>query len=209
MIDTPGADVWAQLLAGLRGAQGAGAVGPGALEDQLSQAAGFFPDEIHPGRGRVIDLGSGAGLPALPLALAYPDTRWLLVEARLRRAMALRRLVRELALQDRVAVSELRAEIVGHSAERGTADVVTARSFGPAAVTLECAAPLLRMGGLVIVSVAAEDPAWPEQALSELGLVAGVGWQVGRFRYQSALAVRECPQDFPRDPQAWGRSPLF
>ena len=71
----------------------------------------------------VADIGSGAGLPGLPLAIARPDLRITLVEPLLRRATFLEETVEELGLGDRVVVRRARAEEL-----KATFDVVTARA---------------------------------------------------------------------------------
>jgi 16S rRNA (guanine527-N7)-methyltransferase len=157
----------------------------------------------------VIDLGSGGGLPALPLALTHPHTRWVLVEAWGRRAALLRRSVRTLGLVARVEVLAQRAELVGRGPHRGHADLVTARSFGPAAVTLECAAPLLRVGGEVRISVRQDEPAWPVSVLDRLGLDAPVQWTHGESAYRRCTLVRPSADDLPRRPGVPERRPLF
>ena len=198
-----------QLYGCLREAQRIGAVGPGSLDDQLTQSLGFAAGPTFGLTGRVIDLGSGGGLPALPLACAWPDSTWLLVESWTRRAALLRRFVRELALASRVVVTSERAELVGHGAERGNADVVTARSFGPAAVTLECAAPHLTAGGRVLISVRASDPPWPSERLDAVGLAFETEWRIERFVYRSLISTGVCPGAFPRRPGVPERLPLF
>jgi 16S rRNA (guanine527-N7)-methyltransferase len=197
------------LRACLAEAQQIGAISPGGLDDQLVQATGYFSDVAADAPLRIVDLGSGGGLPALPLALAYRNTEWVLVEAWARRAALLRRFVRLLELRTRVSVRAERAEVVGRSDLRGWADVVTARSFGPAAVTLECAAPLLRVGGTVRLSVRADDPSWPVEVLDELGLRFDAHWQTERGEYRRCVAVRPCPAKWPRRPGVPERKPLF
>ena len=199
----------AALRACLTDAQRIGAISPGGLDDQLVQATGFFADLPPDTEAFVIDLGSGGGLPALPLALRYPATRWVLVEAWARRAALLRRMVRTLDLGERVTVRAERAESVGRSELRGTVDVVTARSFGPAAVALECAAPLLRTGGEVRISVRGDDAGWPGEVRDELGLGPAVDWQVGPFHYRRCVRLGAVSPTYPRRPGVPERRPLF
>lgn len=82
-------------------------------------------DAVPPGAS-VVDVGSGAGLPGIPLALARPDLRIVLVEPLLRRANFLELVVAELVLGDRVRVVRVRAE--DHA---GPYDVVTCRAVAP------------------------------------------------------------------------------
>lgn len=198
-----------ELDAALAEARRSGAIGSGPLAEHLHQALGYLATGLVPAAAMVFDLGSGGGLPALPLALERPDTRWLLVEAWRRRADLLRRSVRVLGLETRVRVSADRAEDVARGSCRSSADVVTARAFGPPAVTLECAAPLLRAGGVVICSVRDDEPAWPAAILDQLGLGDLQDWRLGRFRYRAARATGTLDPRFPRRAGVPERRPLF
>ncbi len=152
-----------------------GFLGPGPVEAQREHATAFVAplSDRPPGLG--VDLGTGGGIPGLVVATALPSWRWELVETGARRAAFLERAVDALDLADRVRVRQLRAEDLGRTpGERARADAVTARSFGPPAVTAECAAPLLRAGGALVVS---EPPGgrsdrWDEAGLAHLGLGA-------------------------------------
>lgn len=163
------------------------------------------------GPGVVFDLGSGGGLPALPCALAAPGWTWVLVESQLRRADHLVSACRRLGLTEWVEVIHARAEDVGRDpGRRGTADVVMARSFGPPAVVAECAAPLLRVGGRLLVS---EPPAtqdrWPEDGLALVGLSPAGTHNVGGLGFVQLVQQVPCPAEFPRRPGIPGKSPLF
>jgi 16S rRNA (guanine527-N7)-methyltransferase len=92
----------------------------------------------------VADVGSGAGLPGIPLALARPDLRITLIEPLLRRATFLSEAVEALGLGDRVDVVRARADDL-HGAR--TFDVVTARAVAPLPRLLAWMLPLLPVGG--------------------------------------------------------------
>jgi 16S rRNA (guanine527-N7)-methyltransferase len=191
-------------------AQGLGWIGQGPLEDQLRHA-GAFTQLLGEGPGVVFDLGSGGGLPALPCALAAPTWSWVLVERQLRRADHLISACRRLELAGRVEVIHARAEDVGRDPSyRATADVVTARAFGPPAVVAECAAPLLGVGGRLFVS---EPPdgvdRWPEDGLAQFGLSAAVVRIVNDCRVAELAQTRLSPEAYPRRAGVPGRSPLF
>jgi 16S rRNA (guanine527-N7)-methyltransferase len=143
-----------------------------------------------PDRGRVLDLGSGGGLPGLVVATARPEVELILLEARQRACRFLREAVVELGLTG-VVVVEARAEEGARRADlREVFDAVVARSFGPPAVTAECAVGFLRPGGRLLVS---EPPGeelgpvascrWPREGLDDLGLGAPVsgGSPAGSF----------------------------
>ena len=104
--------------------------------------------------GPAADLGSGAGLPGVPLAIAQPSRLWRLIEPRVRRAAFLEEVVREL---------DLNAEVVARSSEEAARDpqlagahaVVTGRALAPPARAFERMAPLVAPEGVRIVWVGA------------------------------------------------------
>lgn len=88
------------------------------------------------------DLGSGAGLPGIPLAMAAPERQWLLVDSNGKKARFLRAAVRELGL-DNVRVAQQRVEAV-----EGRFDCITARAFASLPDMLDWGGHLLAPGGL-------------------------------------------------------------
>ncbi|MDV8000097.1 16S rRNA (guanine(527)-N(7))-methyltransferase RsmG [Rhodococcus sp. IEGM 1408] len=96
----------------------------------------------------VVDIGSGAGLPGIPLALARPDLRVTLVEPLLRRVTFLEEVVEELELN--VHILRGRAEESDVIEQAGDADVVISRAVAPLAKLAGWSAPLLRPGGRMI-----------------------------------------------------------
>ena len=205
------------LVPVLEEARRLGFLGPGLVEAHLDHAAGYVAALEADAGGewlpaRAADLGSGAGLPGLPLALHFAETRWTLVEASVRRAAFLRASVGALGLGDRVTVVEQRAEAVGRAPEwRGSFDLVVARSFGPPAVVAECAAPLLRVGGRAIVSEppGGEPERWPAEGLAPLGMVPMASVRAGGAAYQVLGQETLCPDRWPRRIGMPAKRPLF
>ena len=131
-------------------------------------------------------------------------------------------MIGELGLENRVQVHQGRAEDAARDATlRGTFDVVVARSFGPPAVTAECAAPFLVTGGRLVVSeppgaedspadepVAPRPPRWPAAGLRSLGMVVGEAWATP-FHFQSLTQETPCPDEFPRRVGVPSKRPLF
>lgn len=97
---------------------------------------------------RVVDIGSGAGLPGIPLAVARPDLTVQLVEPLLRRATFLSEVVEDLGLTN-VEVHRGRAEEKSIVKAVGGADVVTSRAVAPVGRLMGWSLPLARKGGFV------------------------------------------------------------
>jgi 16S rRNA (guanine527-N7)-methyltransferase len=104
---------------------------------------------LVPVGARVVDVGSGAGLPGIPLALARPDLTVTLLEPLARRVAFLTECVRRLGLE-RVTVVRGRAEEGSIRRQLGGADVVTARAVAPLDKLAGWCLPLLRPGGLLL-----------------------------------------------------------
>jgi 16S rRNA (guanine527-N7)-methyltransferase len=195
-----------ELVAQLGRAQALGFLGPGPVREHLDHAQGFLEALVEVS-GLVVDLGSGGGVPGLVIGMARPDLSLVLVDAMAKRCRFLEGAVRALDLQ--ATVVEGRAEVLGRGPRRGAADAVVARSFGPPATTAECAAPLLVVGGRLIVS---EPPdatdRWSPDGLAMLGLALGAR----RTRapvIQTLHQVAPCPDRFPRRDGVPAKRPLF
>ena len=106
--------------------------------------------EVLPETARVVDVGSGAGLPGLPLALARPDLRVDLVEPLERRAMFLTEAVDLLGLGSQVRVVRGRAEDRLARELVGDSEWVTARAVAPLDRLVGWCLPLLKSGGKLV-----------------------------------------------------------
>jgi 16S rRNA (guanine527-N7)-methyltransferase len=132
--------------------------------------------EFIPPGATVADLGSGAGLPGIPLALARPDVSVSLVEPLLRRMTFLTEVLADL---QSLATEPLKIELVRGRAEelhgKATFDVVTARALAPLERLVGWAAPLLGSGGQLVAlkgSSAGEEIEQAASALAKAGLSA-------------------------------------
>ncbi len=119
--------------------------------------------ELIPHGSRVVDVGSGAGLPGIVLAIARPDLTVTLVDSLARRTSFLTEVAAELGLADQVSVYRGRAEEMASPPE---ADVVTARAVAPLDRLATWCLPLLKHGGrlLAIKGVSAADEAGSARA---------------------------------------------
>ncbi|MGW6129034.1 16S rRNA (guanine(527)-N(7))-methyltransferase RsmG [Cellulomonas sp. NPDC055163] len=149
-----------------------GLVGPrevGRLwERHLLNSAAVVP--FLPQSGRIVDLGSGAGLPGVVIAAMLPDAEVVLLEPMERRCSWLLEVVSELGLAN-ATVTRARAEDV-----HGTisADAVTARAVAPLDRLYQWALPLLTSGG-VLVALKGGRAADEVQAASKVGKRLGAG----------------------------------
>jgi len=124
--------------------------------------------ELIPQRATVADVGSGAGLPGLVLAIARPDLRLTLIEPLLRRTTFLAEVAGDLGLEN-VEVVRARADAL-HGAR--VFDVVTSRAVAPLSRLLEWSMPLVAPTGALVAmkgSSAEEEISEASGDLSELG----------------------------------------
>ncbi len=157
----------------------------------------------------VADLGSGGGIPGLVVAEMRPDLRLVLIDATEKRVALLDEARHALGSSDRIRTLLGRAEDIGRDPEwRAAFDAVVVRSFGPPAVVAECGSPLLRPGGLLVVSEPPDDKGdrWPVEGLGLLGMAPAAGPIDGlRVLVQQA----RCPEEFPRRVGVPTKRPLF
>jgi 16S rRNA (guanine527-N7)-methyltransferase len=154
---------------------------------------------------RVLDLGSGGGIPGLVLGVDRPDWHVVLLDRRAQRTDFLRRAVGRLGLANVEVVTGEASVLARRPEHRGRYDAVVARSFGAPAATAEAAAGFLRLGGVLVVSEAPEpdEARWPAAALAKLGLAPDDPMFDGLRRFR---AVAVCPGEYPRRHL---RPPLF
>lgn len=130
--------------------------------------------ELLPAQGRVVDVGSGAGLPGLPIALRAPELQVDLVEPLQRRAEFLTEVVAELRLGERVRVVRGRAEDRNVRDEVGSANWVVARAVAPLDRLVRWCLPLLSPGGRLLAlkgSTAAAEVERHRTELRRIGVV--------------------------------------
>ena len=121
-------------------------------------------EEAVPQGASVIDVGSGAGLPGIPLAIVRPDLQVTLLEPLQRRAEFLQEVVTDLGLGARVSVLRSRAE----DATMLNADVVTSRAVAALPKLLTWCWPLVKPGGAVVALKGAQAAEEIEAALKYL-----------------------------------------
>jgi 16S rRNA (guanine527-N7)-methyltransferase len=165
-----------------------------------------------------LDLGSGGGLPAIPLALARPEMGWTLVDSVGKKAAALRDFVEALGLRN-VTVLADRAEVLGQDPRhRERYRVVTARACAALPVLVELALPLLSLGGSLLAWKGPLDEVDDEVRRGRVaaGRVGGGRLEIletglpslGGHRFVVVPKERPTPAKYPRRPGEPGRRPL-
>jgi 16S rRNA (guanine527-N7)-methyltransferase len=164
----------------------------------------------------VADIGSGAGFPALPLAIAVPDASFDLLESASRKVDLISRLVAKARIANAHAQAA-RAETWARAKGRADYDVVTARAVAPLAVLVEYAAPLLKQNGLLIAWKGARDEleeSAGRKAADVTGMKPAGVRQVEPYRDARNLHLHlylkqsPTPERFPRRPGMALKRPL-
>ena len=163
---------------------------------------------------RLVDVGSGGGLPGLPLKIARPGLSVTLVEADQAKAAFLVRACAALGLRE-VEVLARRAEEVGQDpVYRESFDVAVARALAPMPVLAELCLPLVRVGGrLLAQKTESEDLGVARQAIDTLGgamnsVVAAPSAARSKGTIVIVDKVRPTPAAYPRRPGIPSRRPL-
>jgi 16S rRNA (guanine527-N7)-methyltransferase len=166
---------------------------------------------------RVVDVGSGAGFPGIPMKIAMPSLHLTLVESVGKKAEYCRRLVEHLSLRD-VDVVNARAEDVGQdSAHREQYDWAVARAVAKLPVLAEYLLPLIKVGGFAIAQKGESGPQEAQAAGHALHLLGGALYKVtpvelpgvAETRYLVVLAKHSCtPEKYPRKAGLPAKTPL-
>jgi 16S rRNA (guanine527-N7)-methyltransferase len=164
----------------------------------------------------LVDIGSGAGLPALVLALALPHATIVAVESQRKKCAHIGRSAEALSLGN-VEVYCVRAEEYGRTAGRGAHDVAVSRALAALSVVAEYSLPALAVGGTMVAmkgAISDQERTQAERALAILGadpleavrMQPFLGAQ-NRWIYL-ARKVRATPSEYPRRPGIPAKRPL-
>jgi 16S rRNA (guanine527-N7)-methyltransferase len=204
-----------QLIRVLTESQDQGFLGTGSVEQHIFHAAGFAAVLTHLGLAtprRVLDLGSGGGLPGLVLLDEWLEAEMALLDGSSRRCAFLGEAVATLKQDRRCQILEGRAEELAHREDlRAHFDLVVARSFGAPGVLAECAAGFLSAGGHLVVSEPPDRTVverWPVEGLKELGFGEPIGVHEGSH-YVAIPLLEICPSRYPRRVGVPTKRPLF
>ena len=137
---------------------------------------------------RVADIGSGGGLPGIPLAVMLPDSTMTLLEATGKKAVFLRYASDELGLANVRVVNARVEEVAWEEIHREVYDVCTVRALARLSVLAEYSLPLLRMGGTVVAMKGRMEPEERDEGKRALGELGG--------RVREEIQVRYSPVEY-------------
>jgi len=153
---------------------------------------------------RLADVGTGGGLPGVPIKIVAPRTKVTLVESVAKKAKFLQRAIDGLSLQDTTVVNARVEEATRTESHRGAYDIATARAVARLSVVAEYCVPLLRVGGHVVSMkgrLEDEELSEGEKAAEKLGAKVSTLIPVPRLpemgEKERCLVILEKVQDTP------------
>ena len=174
-------------------------------------------EEMGPPADAVIDIGSGAGFPGLPIKIVRPRLILTLLEANGKRAAFLQHLIQRLGLEG-VTVINSRAEELAHDPDhREVYELALARAVAPLPVLVELALPFLRVGGLLAAPKGSRARREAHEAAAALRACGGLLESLrplgvpGAETAPTLVVVRKTsstPERFPRRPGIPAKRPL-
>lgn len=186
-----------------------------AAEKHFLDSLLLLPDLDEYKEPQVIDVGSGAGFPGLPLKIFRPELQITLIDSAGKKTVFIDRIIKELGLES-VWTVHARAEehALGH---REYYDLALSRAVAEMRVLMELTIPLIRVGGKVIIS---KGPGVQEEIKAAINALQVLGGEVERVREFSLpvsgdkrAVVRiskthSTPSKYPRRPGIPGKRPL-
>ena len=165
----------------------------------------------------VIDIGSGAGFPGVPIKIVRPELRLTLLEAHGKRAAFLERLVERLGLEHVTVVNRRAEEAARDGDHRESYDLALARAVAPLPALVELALPFLRVGGALAAPKGSATRREVAEAASALAACGGAVEYVGALEVPETetpptlVVIRKkslTPARFPRRPGIPAKHPL-
>ncbi|MEB3283913.1 MAG: 16S rRNA (guanine(527)-N(7))-methyltransferase RsmG [Candidatus Sericytochromatia bacterium] len=165
----------------------------------------------------VLDVGSGAGLPGIPLALARPDSNFTLLDSVGKKVNFLKSAIDALGLKNVEALQGRCEDLASRPPHREAYDVVTARAVAGMAELIELCLPFLRRSGVLIVSKGARGPEEMKEAQAALRALNGRLLETRQIELPHGAGDRflyviekhgSTPREYPRRPGIPHREPI-
>jgi 16S rRNA (guanine527-N7)-methyltransferase len=167
---------------------------------------------------RIIDAGTGAGFPGIPIKIAMPDVKMALLEVTTKKARFLEHIITELQLSDIEVINE-RAEEAGHKSDyRESFDIVVSRAVAELAILAELTLPFCAVGGYLIAQNKGDIRLELENSLKAIEMLGGRLSSVDKvtvdelddMRYLVIIQkISQTPQKYPRRPGMPEKRPLL
>jgi len=167
--------------------------------------------------GRAADVGSGAGFPGIPLALARPDWHWTLIDSKQKKAEFLKQAVAALGLRNAETVLGRSEELAQRAPWRDGFDLAVARAIAPLGTVAEILLPLVRPGGQA-AAMKGPTSALSEEAVAALERLGAGAPNLFDYELPGGLGRRTLvalpkkaptPEGIPRRPGLAAKRPLF
>lgn len=165
-------------------------------------------------QGKILDLGTGAGFPGIPLAILCPEVEFLLLDSLQKRINFLHEVVEELALPN-VTLLHARAEDAARTELRGSFDAVVTRALAALPVLLEITIPFLKKGGSLYAYKGEKVQEELDQSTKAL---RALGAEVEKLHSYSIMGDAHCilevkkvhntAPSYPRKPHQIAKKPL-
>lgn len=165
----------------------------------------------------LLDIGSGGGIPSIPLAIAFPEKQFHSLEATQKKVAFQETIKKELQLENFHPIWN-RAEVLAHeTGYRGQYDIVTARAVAAANVLTELTLPFLKVGGYAVFYKGKEAAAELEAATGALSKLKAIPVQIYDHNLPYQYGERhliliqknaDTPKEYPRKPGTPQKKPL-
>lgn len=166
----------------------------------------------------LIDVGSGAGFPGLPIKIVIPDLRLTLVESIDKKANFSRHIAEKLGLTNIVVLSKRAEEVARMPEHREAYDIAIARAVAPAPTLAEYLLPLVKVGGRCLMQKGTRGPEEIQEARRIIGLCGGELSDILHLDFEGIEGegnlviinkLRQCPREFPRAVGTPAKKPIL